>query len=324
MSDDLKLMINEIIRNQFSENRNVLNIEQWGGGAHNICFKVDIENPEQIIFIKIEKEEIFPRTRRCQMEREVYSNKLITASGVPCPKVFNYSFEKRPVRCIIQEFIDGKLVGELMDEYTDLEKSQVAHNIREIANIYLGIHSDTFGEVFTGGEIGQHETWKGMMTHISLILQEDAMALGIFTNDEMNLISIAHASALRSICYQGIPSLVHLDLHEFNIFADSDQKIRISKVFDFGFTLFMAPYMSYYGPQVFAGNEEEVSRIYNVSIDELNAFDIIFSLEFVVFVASIRFALDEPYGYIARKKEYVEKCREYLKSHNVKEECYEY
>lgn len=310
MTGDFKLIVDEIVIREFGEKRNVLNIEQWGGGAHNICFKVIVDNPKQVIFVKIEKDKIFPRTRRYQMEREVYSNKLITASGVPCPEIICYSFEKRPVRYIIQEFIDGKLMGELMDEFTDQEKSRAAYNIRKVADSLLEIQSNTFGEVFAGGEIGLHATWKDMLAHVSRVLQEDAGELDIFTVDEMNAISLAHSSALKYICYRGNPSLVHGDLHEFNIFADNTTKTSIQKVFDFGFALFMASYASYYGPQAFAGNEKEISFISGVLPEELKAFDIIFSLEFVVFAASIQFAPDKPYGYIARKKKYVDKCRE--------------
>lgn len=313
MESKYKSIITEIVTGKFGQGRNVEYMEHWGGGAHNRCFKVGIDNPHCDLFIKVEKEEIFPRTRRCQIEREFYGNKLAASAGIPCPQIHGYSFDNLPARYIIQEFIDGKLLGEQINGFSDEEKQQIAISIRNIADRLQEIKSDVFGEVFEEGILLQHKTWKGMLAYLSGILIEDAAVLGIFSDDEIEIITKAHASALQTICYSGSASLVHLDLHEFNIFSDNNCRAGISKVIDFGFVLFMAPYVSYYGPQGFSGNEEKLCGMFGMALEELKGFDIIFSLEFVAFVAGIRFAPDESYGYKARKEQYIAKCKAYLR-----------
>ena len=108
--------------------------------------------------------------------------------------------------------------------------------------------------------------------------------------------------------------LTHNDMHIWNVFVDTANggAPRVGKLFDFGLSLFQAEYLSCFGPDGYGGKEAEVARRFGVCESELRGYSLVSGLEFVNFASHIRFAPDQPYGWVARSKEYLRGCEQYL------------
>jgi hypothetical protein len=88
--------------------------------------------------------------------------------------------------------------------------------------------------------------------------------------------------------------------------------VEVGKLFDFGFCLFLPPYVACYNERAFGGEEARIASEYGVQESELHAFHLLFALEFCNFISAIRWAPEKPYGYLARLKEYLDFCWAYL------------
>lgn len=312
-NEDILSRANRAVRAALDAGRAVVSVEEWGGGAHNRGFRLALDSGEQL-FWKVEKEHIFPRTRRGQVEREVAGIHLATRAGVDCPRIVGYDTggEIAGCRYLLEEFIEGDLLGEAMQSLGEAEQAALLAEFQARAGRLSRIQGEQFGELFPGGPLGQHATWPGMMAALSAMLLEDAGTLGCYTPQEMALVRQAHTAALAHFRYDGPPIFNHLDLHVFNAFAvRSGGTVRMGKLFDFGFCLYLAPYIVRYNERAFGGEEARIAREYGVGESELHAFHLVFALEFVNFITAMRWAPEKPYGYVARLKEYLEQCADF-------------
>lgn len=309
-NEDVLSRATRAVRAALGAGRAVVSCEEWGGGAHNRGFRLVLDGGERLYW-KVEKETIFPRTRRGQVEREVAGIRLATQAGVDCPRIIGYDTggEIAGCRYLLEEFVEGDLLGEAMQSLGEAEQAALQAEFQARASRLSRIQGERFGEMAPSGPLGQHPTWAGMMAALSVMLLEDAQTLGCYTPQEMALVRQAHAAALGFFRYDGPPMFNHLDLHVFNAFAvRSGGTVGMGKLFDFGFCLYLPPYVTRYNERAFGGEEARIAREYGVQESELHAFQLVFGLEFVNFVAAIRWAPEKPYGYVARLKEYLEQC----------------
>ncbi len=303
---------NRAVQAASGEDRRVASIQEWGGGGHNRGYRLHLDDGSQL-FWKVEKEQIFPRTRQGQVEREVTGIRLAAQAGVDCPRILGYDTTGNIAGCrsILEEFIDCDLLGEVMPTLGATEQAALLAEFQARADTLASIQGECFGEVTASGPLGQHATWPGMMAALSTLLIEDAETLGCFNAGEMAIIRRAHEDALELFGYGGIPTFNHLDLHIFNAFAvRRNGAIEMGKMFDFGFCLFLPPYVTRYNEKAFDGQEARLAVEYGVRESELHAFQVIFALEFVNFISAMRWAPDKPYGYVARQKDYLALCTE--------------
>lgn len=313
-NEDIVSRANRAVRAALGADRPVACSEEWGGGAHNRGFRLTLDSGERL-FWKVEKEGIFPRTRRGQVEREVAGIRLAAQAGVDCPRILGYDAVGQIAGCryLLEEFVEGDLLGEAMRSLGEAEQDALLAEFQARAGRLSRIQGEQFGEVDPGGPLGQHAAWPGMMAAFSTMLLEDAATLGCYTPQEMALVRRAHAAALAHFRYSGPPAFSHLDLHVFNAFAvRRGETVEVGKLFDFGFCLYLAPYVARYNERAFGGEEARIAREYGVEESELHAFHLVFALEFVNFIAAIRWAPEQPYGYVSRLKEYLEQCAGFL------------
>jgi len=313
--DEMLRLAGRAARRALGEGATVCEIERWGGGAHNDGFKLRLADG-RLLFLKVEKPTIRTRTRRGQVQREVRGLALARQAGVDCAVVLDYAADGADGagrRYLLEEFIAGDLLGEVLPTLPAEEQAALYAEFRERTDPLTRLHSDRFGEIYPGGALGQSDSWRDWLASLARILREDAAELGAYSPAEMDIITRAHEAALGRISYQGPATFVHLDLHEFNAFAArEDGRVRVGKLFDFGFCLYLAPYAAHYGPQAFGGEEEALAARYGAAADELRAFALLFGMEIVVFFNEIRFAPDQPYGYLAQTRAYLERCAAYL------------
>lgn len=315
MTDDIMALAGLAARRALGEGATVREIERWGGGAHNEAYKLRLADGRRL-FLKVEKPVIRTRTRRGQVQREVRGLALARQAGVDCAVVLDYDAAGNGAagrRYLLEEFIEGDLLGEVLPTLPPEEQDALYAEFRERTNPLSRLHSDRFGEIYPGGALGQGDSWRHWLASLARILREDAASLGVYGPTEMDVIAQAHEVALGRIAYQGPATFVHLDLHEFNVFAAREGgRARVGKLFDFGFCLYLAPYAAHYGPQAFGGEEEALAARYGVAADELRAFALLFGMEIVVFFNEIRFAPSQPHGYTAQTRAYLERCATYL------------
>ncbi len=289
----------------------IVKVERWGGGAHNTGFKLLLADGRQL-FMKVEKEDIFPRTRRCQIEREVYGIRLAAQAGLNVPEIISYDFNGQTAGCryLLETFIDHDLLGEVLEKLPKDQHGPLLEEFQRKAEQIYAIRGDAFGELYLDGWLGRYASWRDMMGAYSTILIEDAQILGMYSSPEMAAICDAHAFALNAIRYEGPAILTHNDLHIWNAFIEPP--LRVGKLFDFGLSLFQAEYVSCFGQFGFDGKEVEVARRFCVNESELRGYSLINGLEIVNFLNAIRFAPDQSYGCSARQKQYFDSCQEFL------------
>lgn len=312
-NNDLLSNANRAARAALGGEHTVVSIEEWGGGAHNRGYQLHLENGERL-FWKVEAEDIFPRPRRGQVEREAAGIALAVQAGVDCPRILGYDTSKETAGCryILEEFVDGELLGQVMPSLNEPDRARVMAQFQANAERLCQIEGELFGELTPGGALGQHPDWTEWMASFSKVLIEDAETLGAYSAEDMALVRRAHAAALEHFHYAGPPAFNHLDLHIFNAFAAvNDGQVWMGKLFDFGFCLFLPPYVTRYNQDAFSGREAQIAREFGVLESELHAFHLIFALEFTNFITALRWAPDQPYGYTARLSDYLEQCRAY-------------
>ncbi len=304
-------LANQAVRAALGDGQVVAALEEWGGGIHNRGYRLHLANGERL-FWKVEKENIFPRTRRGQVENEVNGLRLAAQAGVDCPRLIGSDDTGQVAGCryIMEEFVDGELLGEVWQNLSEAEQSRLWDAFQAEAAKLKTIQSRLFGDIYPGGLLGQHPSMQAMMASLSAILIEDAVTLGEYSGADLELIRRAHAAALPLFQYSGPAAFVHQDLHIFNVFAGHQNgSVQVGKLFDFGLCSFNAPYVLEYNEKAFDGQEARIARQYCVREAELHAYELMSKLEMVNFSTSFRWAPDKPYGYVARLKEYIALCQ---------------
>src|SRR5512133_1991847 len=128
----LLAQVNRAVRAALGEGSVVESIQAWGGGAHNQGYQLHLANGERL-FWKVEREDIFPRTRRGQVEREVTGIRLAAQAGVDCPRLVGYDATGTIAGCryILEEFIEGELLGEAMQGLGEQEQAAAMAEFQE-------------------------------------------------------------------------------------------------------------------------------------------------------------------------------------------------
>lgn len=293
-------------------------MEPYGIGANNTCYYLVTKNPDNKFFLKCENTNIIPRTRCGQIEREVEGIKLMQKAGIPCKKIIQYDFTKQYIdtKYILEEFIEGELLIEIWNDLNENEKQEISNDIEDIIERMRNINFLHYGDIYENSIIGKYVTWREAYLSINEILIEDARQLNIFTEEELVLISKATEFCSSKLSTNVPASFNHRDLGTHNVLAiNSDGVTKVGAIIDFGLSLAVPFYNFEYGIRKYGGwklNEIDVLKKYNITKDEFNATELLFDFELIVFLASIQFAPDKPYGYISRIKEFVECCKKYL------------
>lgn len=111
-------------------------------------------------------------------------------------------------------------------------------------------------------------------------------------------------------------SFDHRDLGTHNVIViNSGGETKVGAIIDFGLSLAVPFYNFDYGIRKYGGwnlNEIDVLKKYNITKQEFDATELLINFELTVFLDSIEFAPDEPFGYISRIKGFVESCKKYL------------
>lgn len=318
ISNEFTVRIEQMLKKSQGEKCTVEVIEPCGGGAHNTCYYIVTKNPDNKFFLKCEDANISPRTRCGQIEREVESIKLMNKAGIPCTNIIQYDFSIEDIgtRYILEEFIEGKLLREIWNDLSVNEKQNIANEIEGIVEKMRSINLPYYGDIYESSIIGRHATWREAYLSIGKLLIEDSMQLSIFTEDELVQVSDAIEICSSKLSTNIPASFDHRDLGPHNVIAaESNGATKISAIIDFGLVLSVPFYNFDYGIRKYGRwglNTVDILKEYNITKEEFDATELLFDLELTVFLASIKFAPDKPYGYISRIKSFVESIKSIL------------
>ncbi|ADL52973.1 phosphotransferase [Clostridium cellulovorans] len=318
ISEEFIGRVEQLLKKSQGEKCKLKVIEPYAVGANNTCYYLVTKNPDNKFFLKCENATIMPRTRCGQIEREVEGIKLMNKAGIPCKKIIQYDFTKEEIdtRYVLEEFIEGELLIEIWNDLNESEKQNIANEIEDIVEKMRNINFSYYGDIYENSIIGKYATWREAYLSISEILIEDARQLNIFTENELALISRATEFCSLKLSTNVPSSFNHRDLGTHNVIAiNSEGVTKVGAIIDFGLSLAVPFYNFDYGIRKYGGwnfNEIDVLKKYNITKDEFDATELLFDLELTVFLASIEFAPDKPFGYISRIKVFVESCKKYL------------
>jgi aminoglycoside phosphotransferase (APT) family kinase protein len=260
-SFNLEQSIQAIIENFCGPQAQAVVYERWDGGALNECYKVQAGG--RLVFVKIEWERIFPSTRRGQIAREVHGIRMANAVGIRVPEILAYDQTGQEVgrKYLVESFIDGQLFWEIRDELSDAEWDALKIDVGELLEKMNRITSPVFGDVFAGGPIGQHASWKAAYQAMSDLLLADSRELGLFNAEEEEMVQSALLRGAGYLEPRGEASLYHGDLGLHNVMVDHSSGIaRLGIVIDFGNSLFLPHYK----------NEEDIRKYGGFGVDVLD------------------------------------------------------
>lgn len=308
--------IEKLLKKSQGEKCTLEAIESYGRGAQNTCYYIVTKNPHNKFFLKCENSNIIPRTRCGQIEREVESTKLMQQAGIPCKNIIQYDFTQQDigVKYVLEEFIEGRLLREIWSDLAINEKQSIANEIENIVEKMRNINFQYYGDVYENSIIGRYTTWREAYLSIAKILLEDSRQLNLFTEDELTLISrVIESSSIK--LSENIPaSFDHRDLGTHNVIAvTSEVATKIGAIIDFGLSVSVPFYYFDYGIRKYGDwnlTEVDIMKKYAITKEEFDATELLFDFELTVFLASIKFAMDKPYGYISRLQSFIEAIRD--------------
>jgi hypothetical protein len=284
----------------------------WGGGARNDCYGICTQHPTGKFFLKIEKGNDLPRTRWGQIKREVHGVRQMQAAGVPCPALIAYdtSGEEIGQKYALVEFLEEHLIWEFKDQLTSSDWAGLRQEILEIQDKMKQSYSPVYGDTYPGGVLGQYSTWQAACRSMGRLLLEDSLAMHVFTPGQQQVATNALEKVVSCLISRVPASFLHLDLGPHNVLAArGTDGVRIKAVIDFGSSLY-GPYYVEDNFRKFAGwglDEVDVCREYGVRECELRAVELLWSFEFALFAASIRWG-----EYQKRLDEFIEDSRRLL------------
>lgn len=309
--------LSDAVKEALGRAADVESIVHIGGGAHNDCYRVDIGLDESY-FLKVEKDGVMPKTRSGQVRREAEAIRVLNGLGIPCPKLVYHDADgsRTGLRCLLTEFVDAPLVGEIWEDAGDAARRLMKDQIGSVLQKLLAHTSSAFGETSPGGAIGQHASWREAWRSMADILLTDSANLELYGDADLKVIEQAFALAEHKLVSNGPASFLHMDLHPFNVLADtSTQPYRVRALIDFGFSLYGPGYILDDAVRKFGGWGLEVRDtvgVYGISQDELQASQLVFDFDLAVFLGSIKFRPDHPYGCKARLAGLLDDCRKII------------
>jgi len=190
----------QIIKNMIGAQTKIKGIEWSGGRFYNEVSRVNTTDGDFIL--KIERDKIFFSTRKEQTENDVYGNELCQKAGIPCANILAYDFTKNDIGVkyvfmehIINDMGDAPLWGRV-ENFDEVTKVEIKRQFITAFEKQARITSRHFGSLSPSGILGRHETYDGYHHSTLNLLINDSIELGLFTDEELDIVKKAAAKPL--------------------------------------------------------------------------------------------------------------------------------
>jgi len=218
-----------------------------GGGLYNKVYCLDTS--EGSFILKIECDNIFPSTRKGQIENEVEGSRLLKQVGVLCPPVVAYDCTGKEIGvryCLTECLSDDWPVMARMDQMDGATRAEVKRQAAEMLVRIATVTNTHFGSLSPSGPLGWHKTWNECYSAWFSLLISDCVSIGLFTGEEL---AAVNAAAAKPLNYSGNPAPVFSseDMGWHNmIWGRAGDNPDALYAFDFGNARYILPYMNDY------------------------------------------------------------------------------
>lgn len=269
--------ISEIVSFVFGEQNKMVAVDELKDGFFNSAYAITMDNDRRYV-IKLAplSNEGFMRYEHNMMKTEVEVLRLLDQlQDVPVPKI--YAFEtSSPVyegSFFVMDYLEGDPYNKVKDALPEAEREGIEEQLGEITAHINSISGEKFGYYALDEQQGSHwsEVFVSMINNLLLDAQDAGVHLPA-QPDEIITVIERFAPSLNEVT---VPSLVHWDLWEGNIFVKNG---KIIGIIDCERALWGDPLMEYYfrslinspahlkgyGCEAFTESQQQRIRLYDL------------------------------------------------------------
>ncbi|HKM34208.1 MAG TPA: aminoglycoside phosphotransferase family protein [Lachnospiraceae bacterium] len=238
----MKNQLQVALENLYNTNIKNITITSCGSGDVNSSFIATYGNIKY--FVKVQDQPNLPHLYENQIEREVEGITICEAHGIPCPQIEEYNTNEK---FIITEYVNSVLLGSVWEKLSDQQRLKIKQQAMELVAKMNTIEAPYFGNICNHGEIKRFSNWTDSYRNIVDIALRDCLDYKSLNKSECAIIRERvedHCTRLDKTKWSQ-PVFSHMDFHWNNIFIDIDE-MKITKIFDFGSSLYTPKYMAYY------------------------------------------------------------------------------
>ncbi|ERI93947.1 phosphotransferase enzyme family protein [Clostridiales bacterium oral taxon 876 str. F0540] len=268
--------INMMTRQAFGDKTKPEIITELTDGYFNTAYMLTLTNgcktvlkvspPEDVTVMSYEKN---------IMETEVYVlNKIKALTDVPIPKVFYYDQSGQIIKndFFFMEFVDGVPLNKLRSELTEEQYREISSELGGIMQKIHSIEGSYFGHISQDDK--KFDTWDQAFLCMIKDLLADAIDAGVILPYDYNKIYNMIYEKREVLNAVKMPSLIHKDLWDGNIFVDP-KTFKITGILDCeravygdalldpvcGFLLNNKAFMKSYKGTILLDKEEEIRAV---------------------------------------------------------------
>ncbi|GLC31720.1 phosphotransferase family protein [Clostridium omnivorum] len=268
--------INMMTRQAFGNRTKPEIITELADGYFNTAYMLTLTNGfKTVLKVSPPKEVVVMRYEKNIMETEVYVlNKIKSLGDMPTPKVFYYDQSGEIIKndFFFMEFVDGVPLNKIRSELTEEQYREISSELGGIARKIHSIEGSYFGYISQDDK--KFDTWdQAFLCMIKELLADaiDARVILPYDYDKIYNMIYEKREVLNIV---KMPSLVHKDLWDGNIFIDPKTS-KITGILDCeraiygdalldpvcGFLLNNKDFMQSYKGRIYLEKEEEIRAV---------------------------------------------------------------
>ena len=263
ISPEIHSFAQQIVTNIIGTQSKIKGFE-WSDGGGLFCKVFKINTSDGNFILKMERNKIFFATRKEQIENEVLGNAIFQKAGIFCPNILAYDFTKNndiKTRYIFTECLTPDWLN--LDDFDEITKTEINRQFLTVVEKMRTMTNSYFGSVSPSGILGRHETYDGYFHSTLNILIKESEELGLFTDEELDIVKKAAAKPL-VYSKKYIATFNHGDIGLHNaIWGNINGGEKKLYVFDFGNAYYGLPYY-----------EEYICKTHGDNIDIIEIMDL--------------------------------------------------
>jgi aminoglycoside phosphotransferase (APT) family kinase protein len=278
-----KEQIERLVAQAFGEAKNITAIEEFNDGWFNSIYSISFEEGGEVVLKVSPPSDIkVLRYEKDIMNTEVKVMQLLRAStDLPVPEVYYYDRSRTllDIEYYFMEKIKGIAYSKVKEKLTEEQRQLIERQLGACNRKLNEIKGDRFGSLAVEEKTG--ESWAEVFLGMVRDVLRDGEEYEVKLPYEYKHIEELFAQHKASFDKVNVPSLVHWDLHDGNVFVNESCD-KIVGIIDFERAFYGDPLMEIYfgqfcdrrnfvegyGKDLIASKEEERRRIlYDLYLD---------------------------------------------------------